>query len=62
MYPTETLRNHLIGAANWVLFFLRTRAVTSLPASAPLAGQPGATPGPVEMEDPRDQDEPLASW
>jgi len=57
-HPTETLRNHLIGVANWVLFLLRTHAATSVA----LAGKSGATPDPVEMEDPRDQDEPLASW
>jgi hypothetical protein len=55
---TETLRTHLLGVANWVLFILRTRSA----ASAPLAGKSGATPGPVEMEDTRDNDEPLASW
>jgi hypothetical protein len=47
-HPTETLRNHLIGVANWVLFWLRTRPATSVA----LAGKPGGTPGPVEMEDP----------
>ncbi|MFQ5821956.1 MAG: hypothetical protein ACE5I5_18360 [Candidatus Heimdallarchaeota archaeon] len=57
-HPTETLRNHLIGVANWVLFLLRTRVSTPPSASAALTGQPGATPGPVEMEDPRDRDEP----
>ncbi|MFQ6125128.1 MAG: hypothetical protein ACE5R6_11075 [Candidatus Heimdallarchaeota archaeon] len=31
-------------------------------ASAALTGEPGATPGPVEMEDPRNSDEPPASW
>ncbi len=54
---TETLRNYLIGVANWALFLLRTRFT----ASAILAGDLGATPDPVEMEDPRDGDEPLAS-
>ena len=57
-HSTETLRNHLIGVANWTLFLLRTRVSTSPSASAALTGQPGATPGPVEMEDPRDRDEP----
>jgi len=60
-HPTETLRNHLIGVANWTLFLRRHRPFPDSPASAPLAGQPGATPGPVEMEDPGNQDEPLAS-
>ena len=62
-HPTETLRNHLIGVANWMLFLLRTRPIThSSAAAAVLAGHPGVTPGPVEMEDPRDTDEPSASW
>ena len=26
-HPTETLRNHLIGVVNWMLFLLRTRPV-----------------------------------
>lgn len=38
VHPTETLRNHLIGVANWTLFLLRTRVSTSPSASAPLAG------------------------
>jgi len=50
-HPTETLRQHLLSVANWVLFFLRTpsffRAI-----SIALAGNPGGTPGPVEVEDP----------
>ena len=58
VHPTETLRNHLIGVANWILFLLRTRVSASPSASAPLAGQPGGTPGPVEMEDPGATDEP----
>ena len=58
VHPTESLGNHLISVANWILFLLRTHASTSLPVSAALAGQPGATPGPVEMEDPWDTDEP----
>ncbi|MFQ6123215.1 MAG: hypothetical protein ACE5R6_01230 [Candidatus Heimdallarchaeota archaeon] len=62
VHSTETLCNHLIGVANWTLLLLRTRASVSQPASAALAGQPGATPGPVEMEDPLERDEPLASW
>ncbi|MFQ5820388.1 MAG: hypothetical protein ACE5I5_10410 [Candidatus Heimdallarchaeota archaeon] len=57
-HPTESLRNHLIGVANWVLFLVRTRASTPLPASAALVGQPGGTPGPVAGEDPRVADEP----
>ncbi|MFQ6124419.1 MAG: hypothetical protein ACE5R6_07430 [Candidatus Heimdallarchaeota archaeon] len=36
--PIETLRNRLVGVANWALFLLRTSTSTSLPASAPLAG------------------------
>jgi len=57
-HPTETLRNHLIGVANWVLFLVRTRASASLHASASLVGQLGGTPGPVEVEDPRVANEP----
>ena len=38
-HPTETLRNHLIGVANWVLFLVRTRAATPFHASAALVGQ-----------------------
>jgi len=57
-YPTETLRNHLIGVANWVLFLLRTRTSVSLHALASLMGQSGGTPGPVAVEDPRVADEP----
>jgi len=57
-HPTETLRNHLIGVANWVLFLVRTRAAPPLPASATLVGQPGGTPGPVAVEDPLVADEP----
>ena len=53
-HPTETLRNHLIGVANWVLFLLRTPAATSVV----FAGEPGGTPGPVEVEDPQAPDEP----
>lgn len=53
-HPTETLRYHLLGVANWVLFLLRTSRATSVA----LAGQPGGTPGPVEVEDPRIADEP----
>ncbi|MFQ6124070.1 MAG: hypothetical protein ACE5R6_05615 [Candidatus Heimdallarchaeota archaeon] len=52
-HPTESLRNHLIGVANWVLFLMRTRAPACLHASAALVGQPGGTLGPVEVEDPR---------
>jgi hypothetical protein len=48
--PTETLRDHLIGTANWVLYFLRTRQF-DLGAAAPRVGLPGATPGPVAVED-----------
>ncbi len=51
MHPTETLRNHLTGVANWTLFLLRTPSSHSFRASALLAGQLGVTPGPVEMED-----------
>ncbi|MFQ5818367.1 MAG: hypothetical protein ACE5I5_00010 [Candidatus Heimdallarchaeota archaeon] len=57
-HPTETLRYHLLGVANWVLFLLRTRASTLLAASPALAGHPGGTPGPVEMEDPQTTDVP----
>ena len=57
-HPTESLRSHLIGVANWVLFLLRTRASASLHVSASLVGKPGGTPGPVEVEDPRVADEP----
>lgn len=57
-HPTESLRNHLIGVANWALFLLRTRVPPPPSASAALAGQPGVTPGPVEMDDPRAPDEP----
>jgi len=31
-------------------------------ALAYLVGQSGATPGPVEVEDPRTPDDPFASW
>ena len=58
VHPTESLSFHLLGVANWVLFLLRTRTSASSLASAPLVGQPGATPGPVEMEDPRTINEP----
>ena len=61
-HPTETLRNHLIGVANWTLFLRRHRPFPSSGASTPLVGQPGVTPGPVEMDDPQNEDEPLASW
>jgi len=37
-------------------------SVSPNPVLAGLAGEPGGTPGPVEMEDPRDKDEPFASW
>jgi len=37
-HPTETLRNHLIGVANWILFLLRTRISVSPSASATFAG------------------------
>ena len=57
-HPTETLRHHLIGVANWVLFLVRTRVSASLHSSASLVGQPGGTPGPVEVEDPQAPDEP----
>ena len=57
-HPTESLCSHLIGVANWALFLVRTRASASLHASASLVGQPGGTPGPVEVEDPRIVDEP----
>ncbi|MFX0198257.1 MAG: hypothetical protein ACFFCW_19230 [Candidatus Hodarchaeota archaeon] len=57
-HPTETLRNHLIGVANWVLFLVQTCAPTPLHASAALVGQPGGTPGPVAVKDPRVVDEP----
>jgi hypothetical protein len=50
-HPTETLRYHLLGVANWVLFLLRTRSHEPLAVSAALTGEPGETPGPVEMED-----------
>jgi len=50
-HPTETLRQHLLSVANWVLFFLRTSSSFSLAISIALAGDPGGTPGPVEMED-----------
>ncbi|MFX0195320.1 MAG: hypothetical protein ACFFCW_04280 [Candidatus Hodarchaeota archaeon] len=40
------------------MFLARTRASASLHASASLVGQPGGTPGPVEVEDPRVADEP----
>ena len=53
-HPTETLRHHMIGVANWTLFWLRTRSIHLSAASVALVGEPGATPGPVEMEDPRD--------
>ncbi len=58
----EILRQHLIEVANWTLFRLRTHHSTPSPVSAALAGEPGVTPGPVEMDDPRNEDEPLASW
>ena len=54
--PTEPFRNHLTGMANWTLFLPRNRPFVCSTASTPLAGQPGATPGPVEMEDPRDSE------
>ena len=57
-HPTESLCSHLIGVANWALFLVRTRASASLHASASLVGQPGGTPGPVEVEDHRVADEP----
>lgn len=62
VHPTESLRNHLISTANWTLFLLRTRPFPPSSASAPLAGQPGGIPGPVETEDPRATNEPSASW
>jgi len=52
--PTETLRDHLIGTANWVMYFLRARHL-DLGAAAPRAGLPGATPGPVAVEDRQDR-------
>lgn len=58
VHPTESLRYHLLGVANWMLFLLRIQDSTSSPASVQLAGQLGVTPGPVEMEDPRAIDEP----
>jgi len=60
-HPTETLRRHLVSVANWVLFLLRTR-ISSQTASAALAGKPGVTPGPVEMEDPLTNDDPFDLW
>ena len=58
VHPTETLGHHLIGVANWVLFWLRTRVATSVA----LAGKLGATPSPVEVEDPPIIDEPCTPW
>jgi len=54
-HPTETLRTHLLGVANWVLYLVRTRVGTSRPslntstAAAVLAGDLGVTPGPVRL-------------
>ena len=53
-YPTESLRYHLLSVANWVLFLFRAPYTTSVA----LAGKSGGTPGPVEVEDPRIEDEP----
>lgn len=52
-HPTETLQEHLLGTANWVMYFLRTRHPNP-GAAAPCAGVPGVTPGPVAVEDLRD--------
>lgn len=52
-HPTETLREHLLGTTNWVMYLLRTRH-RNPGAAAPCAGVPGATPGPVAVEDSRD--------
>lgn len=55
-YPSETLRNHLIGVMNWILFLLRTRVAVPFSASGFPARQSGKTPCPIEMEDPWDVD------
>jgi hypothetical protein len=52
-HPTETLHQHLLNVANWVLFFLRIPSSFSRATSVALAGDPGGTPGPVAREDPR---------
>jgi len=52
-HPIETLREHLLGTANWVMYFLRTRK-PELAALAPRTGLSSAIPGPIEVEDPRD--------
>jgi len=57
-HPMETLRAHLIGVANWVLFLVRTRTAASLSTSAVLAGEPGGPPGPVAGDDHRPLEEP----
>jgi hypothetical protein len=51
--PIETLRAHLIGTANWIMYFLRARQLDG-GAAAPRVGLPGVTPGPVAVEDPQD--------
>jgi len=50
-HPTESLRQHLLSVANWVLFFLRTPSSFFLAISIALVGNPSGTLGPVEMED-----------
>jgi len=55
-HPTETLRQHLLSVANWVLFFLRTSPSFSRAISVALAGDPVGPPGPVAREDPWLQD------
>lgn len=61
-HPTETLRNHLIGVANWILFLAQIHTSPQSIASASLAGQLGAIPGPVEMEDSWGSNDPFVSW
>jgi len=51
MHPIETLQQHLLNVANWVLYSLRTPSSFSLAISVALVGNPGGTPGPVEVED-----------
>jgi len=57
-HPTETLRNHLLGVANWVLYLGRMQTSSSRATAVALVGESGGIPGPVEMEDPWDEDEP----
>jgi len=47
----KTIRQHLLGIATWLLFFLRTPSSFFPAISVALVGNPGGTPGPVEIED-----------